>query len=85
MTIDRLLPRLDALELVLKTCKAETCRNPWAVLHPEGNVNSLLDALNSEYDDFYEVQQNKVHFDACLAGYLLSNELPIDAVPYTLD
>lgn len=85
VTLSRLLPRLDALVLVLKTCKADECRNPWGVLHPDGNVKTLLDALNPAYDEFYEVEQNVVHFDECLAGYLLSNELPADVKPYSLD
>jgi N-acetylglucosamine-6-sulfatase len=74
--------RLDALMLVLKTCKAETCRNPWGVLHPAGDVRSLADALDATFDTFYQ-RENKVHFDECLGGYLLDNEYPIDTIPYS--
>ncbi|KAI1330959.1 alkaline-phosphatase-like protein [Xylariaceae sp. FL0255] len=84
-TLEQLAARLDALIQVLKTCKARTCTHPWEVLHPEGNVHNLLEALNTQYDHFYEVQQNKVHFDACLGGYLISNELPIAVIPYSGD
>lgn len=84
MTLEQLLPRLDALEQVLKTCQGQQCRDPWQVLHPEGNVQNLLDALSTQYDEFYATQ-NKVHFDECLAGYFLDNEVPIGIKPYSLD
>ncbi|USW58936.1 Putative sulfatase, alkaline-phosphatase-like, core domain superfamily [Septoria linicola] len=32
--LTQLLPRLDALLMVLKTCKARACTHPWDVLHP---------------------------------------------------
>jgi hypothetical protein len=36
-----LIPRLDALMMVLKSCKGDTCRKPWTALHPSGDVASL--------------------------------------------
>ncbi|KAI8882863.1 alkaline phosphatase-like protein [Backusella circina FSU 941] len=43
----QLVNRLDALLVVLKTCRAETCRDPWRVLHPnDENVKTLADALD---------------------------------------
>jgi len=39
--------RLDALLQVLKTCKGGACVQPWKVLHPDGTVNSLKDAMNA--------------------------------------
>lgn len=84
--LHQLVPRLDALLMVLKTCKADTCRNPWAVLHPDGDVRNLTQALSSRYDDFYEVQQeNRVQFKECLPGYLIENELPVKVLPYAAD
>lgn len=71
------MSRLDALLLVLKSCKAEVCREPWAVLHPEGDVWSLAEALSSEYDDFYESGQTKVKYDFCWNGYLPEAEGPM--------
>lgn len=42
-----LVNRLDALLLVLKTCRAEACRDPWRILHPDDrSVKTLADALH---------------------------------------
>ena len=61
--------RLDALLLVLKSCAGSTCHRPWSVFHPQGNVNSLLDALDTRYDDFY-AGQPKVKFEWCDLGLI---------------
>ena len=84
-SLKRLVPRLDAATLVLKTCKAESCRNPWLTLHPEGNVDNLNEALNSAYDSFYENQESRVSFKECIQGYLIENELPINIQPYNME
>lgn len=70
-----MIARLDAALLVLKSCQGETCIKPWNVLHPDGSVQSLRDALNPQYDMFYTTQQ-KVSFDRCLPGYLVDAEGP---------
>src|ERR1700712_4968109 len=67
--------RLDALMMVLKSCKAEECHNPWGVLHPQGHVKSLKDALASDFDVFYH-EQPKVSFDSCELGYIKEMEGP---------
>jgi N-acetylglucosamine-6-sulfatase len=79
--LSKVVPRLDALLLVLKSCKGSTCTNPWRWLHPQGNVNSLPDALSSRYDDFYN-SQPKVMFTACKLGYLIQYEGPQTALRY---
>ena len=84
-TLPHIIARLDALMLVLKTCKADTCRNPWLTLHPEGDVHNLTEALNPQYDYFYEVKEHRVQFKECVPGYLIDNELPIKAIPYSPD
>jgi hypothetical protein len=58
--ISALTARLDALLLVLKSCKASTCYDPWLELHPWGDVASLPEAMNPNFDNFYEKQQPKV-------------------------
>ncbi|PVH95205.1 Arylsulphatase [Periconia macrospinosa] len=68
--------RLDALLLVLKTCKASTCTDPWSVLHPQGDVTSLEQALSETYDGFYE-EQPKVSYSKCELGQILSSEGPL--------
>ncbi|KAH4348839.1 arylsulfatase [Parastagonospora nodorum] len=73
--ISRLQSRLDALLLVLKTCKASSCTDPWPVIHPKGDVVNLEDALASKFDDFY-AQQPKVAFTKCELGQILSSEGP---------
>ena len=62
--------------MVLKTCKARSCTHPWESLHPAGNVNNLHDALNVRYDDFYELEQDKVRYEKCEKGYILESEGP---------
>ena len=80
--------RLDALVLVLKTCKANVCREPWKQLHPGGSVNTLIDALDEKHDSFYTNSYNvaKVGWHQCYTGisahhsstlYDLANEQPL--------
>lgn len=66
--------RLDTLLIVLKTCKGETCRNPWKVIHPGGDVNSLSDAMDPKYNQCYQ-DQPRLEFHACQPGYLKEFEL----------
>ena len=73
-SINRLESRLDALLLVLKECKASTCQKPWLALHPGGNVQNLVDALQPKYDQFYEQQQNRVSYNYCDQGYIKAAE-----------
>ncbi|KAM0353013.1 hypothetical protein ACHAPU_001899 [Fusarium lateritium] len=74
-TTRQVLNRLDALMLVLKSCKGNTCIEPWKTLHPKDDVVNLKDALRKEFDGFYE-EQVKVRFDRCEAGYLIHAEGP---------
>ncbi|KIW00572.1 uncharacterized protein PV09_07926 [Verruconis gallopava] len=67
--------RLDALLMVLKSCKAKECQEPWSVLHPHGRVKTLKDALASDFDTFYH-EQPKVSFDSCELGYIREHEGP---------
>ncbi|GAB1213020.1 hypothetical protein ATERTT37_002169 [Aspergillus terreus] len=74
-SLDQILPRLDALMMVLKSCNEDSCRHPWHQLHPGGQVNSLADALDSSYDKFY-ANQPKVSFSECSVGYHIWAEGP---------
>ncbi|KAI5366204.1 Putative sulfatase, alkaline-phosphatase-like, core domain superfamily [Septoria linicola] len=67
--------RLDALLLVLKSCKSRSCHKPWETLHPNSEVTTLKDALRTRYDAFYELQP-KVSFSSCPLGHLISEEGP---------
>lgn len=79
------VPRLDALVLVLRDCKAEVCRRPWRALHPDGSVASLLAALDPSFDRFYG-EQPKMAFDGCGGtGYLKELETTAHVHPYGQD
>lgn len=72
----QLVNRLDALLVVLKSCRAETCRDPWRVLHPtDTSVKILEDALNKIYDTHY-AQFKKVQYEECIDYYDAVNEVP---------
>ncbi|CAM1509412.1 Fc.00g031510.m01.CDS01 [Cosmosporella sp. VM-42] len=74
-SISKVIDRLDSLMLVLKSCNGQTCVEPWRTLHPENRVETLQDALDADFDEFYE-QQVKVHFDRCEEGYIIDAEGP---------
>lgn len=77
LPIGKVVARLDSLLLVLKSCTGSTCRLPWQVLHPEGDVHTLKDALNAQFDDFYEIEQQRVEYNFCWNGYLVEAEGPM--------
>ena len=73
-TLKHVMPRLDALLMVLKTCKGRQCTHPWEELHPDGDVEDLHDAMEEKYDEFYEHKMERVVFDQCEKGYILESE-----------
>jgi hypothetical protein len=66
--------RLDSLLFVLKSCKGHVCVDPWKTLHPEGGVSTLEDALDRRFDGFYEVEQTRIKYSRCEAGYIVDAE-----------
>lgn len=68
--LNKIVSRLDALLLVLKSCKGRICREPWKSIHPEGDVSDFQAAMLSEFDHFYEVEQTRVKFNYCWNGYV---------------
>ncbi|KAF4629061.1 hypothetical protein G7Y89_g9088 [Cudoniella acicularis] len=74
-SISEIITRLDALLLVLKSCKGVTCTHPWKVLHPRGDIVGLKAALSTKLDVFYEAQP-KVSFSKCELGYIVESEGP---------
>lgn len=74
--IPQVQARLDALLLVLKTCKADQCREPWNELHSGTRVRSLWDALHPRLDKYYD-NIEKVSFTYCDPGFLLEAEQPV--------
>ena len=62
--------------MITKSCKGQTCVDPWSVIHLQGDVKTLSDALHAKYDDFYASTAEKVSFDKCELGYILESEGP---------
>ena len=68
----KLFTRLDALLMVAKSCKQDSCRNPWTTLFPNGQVTDLAGAMKAQYDTFF-ANQPKVSYSSCkllLSTYL---------------
>ncbi|KAI8629350.1 arylsulfatase precursor [Xylariaceae sp. FL1651] len=80
--VGKVTNRIDALLLTLKACKGVVCQRPWATLHPQGNVNSLSDAMSPAFDEFYDEEQLKVSFTACALGYLAEFEGPLQPIAF---
>lgn len=73
--LSKLVTRLDALLLVLKSCQGVTCIQPWEALQPNAQVHNLQDALEERHDMLYD-SLPRVSFDWCDDGYLLEAEGP---------
>lgn len=71
-----LFNRLDAVLMVTKSCKQDTCRNPWQVLFPTGPVTNLKSAMDQTYDSFF-LNQPKISFSDCAEGHIVSEEGPM--------
>lgn len=79
--MSEVVPRLDALLMVLKSCRGSECVKPWGSLHPDGSVTSLKGALDPKFNSFYH-SQPKVSFDRCVYGYEIDAEGPQEAFAY---
>ena len=77
-----LVSRLDALLMVMKGCKQDSCRVPWQSMFPDGSVNDLEAAMNERYDSFFE-NQPKVSFSSCPAGHIVAEEGPQEVLAFT--
>lgn len=75
--MEKVVTRLDALLMVLKSCKGQQCTRPWLTLHPNGVVNNLGQALHSRLDRYYE-NQPKITFSECAPGYYPWAEGPME-------
>jgi N-acetylglucosamine-6-sulfatase len=66
--------RLDALLVVLKTCKGALCTRPWSLHHADdASVTSLLQALAKDFDAYYAAYP-KIGFSSCELGYIKEAE-----------
>jgi hypothetical protein len=76
--LEQVIPHLEALIMVLKTCKDKSRTKPWEVLHPDGTVRSLGDAMSSTFDSFYAAQP-RMWFNGCPLGYFADweNQNPV--------
>ncbi|KAJ9127743.1 hypothetical protein QFC24_000026 [Naganishia onofrii] len=81
LEIQRLLHRLDALMLVLKTCKGSTCADPYSELVRSSRENhspyvpGFQHLLDPNFDDYF-TRLPKVHFKECALGYHRALEQP---------
>jgi N-acetylglucosamine-6-sulfatase len=66
--VENVVSRLDALMMVLKSCKGRNCTRPWEVLHPKGGVETLGEAMAERYDEFY-AGQPRMWFRGCAEAY----------------
>ncbi|KAM3084215.1 hypothetical protein ACMFMG_001680 [Clarireedia jacksonii] len=83
LDLSKLIPRLDALLMVTKSCKGHTCIKPWSVIHPDGDVKTLDDALSPRFDMFYtEELADRVKLTKCELGYIVDSEGPQDAAVF---
>ncbi|KAI0470070.1 arylsulfatase [Xylariaceae sp. FL0804] len=72
----RVLNRLNALLMVVKSCEQNACRDPWSLLTPNNaTLTSLTQALNADYDTFFE-DFDQVTFGTCLTVQSIENEAP---------
>ncbi|EPQ30903.1 uncharacterized protein PFL1_01801 [Pseudozyma flocculosa PF-1] len=71
----RVATRLDALLLNLKNCKGRACRELWTALFPRGEVQSLRQALKTEWDAYFDAVP-RLHYTNCTPGFRRENELP---------
>ncbi|KAJ6093601.1 hypothetical protein N7486_008890 [Penicillium sp. IBT 16267x] len=74
-TLSQAISRLDALLLVLKSCQGLTCIEPWKVVQPQHTIHTLRDALDEQYDLFYQ-ERPRVSFNWCDTGYVIEAEGP---------
>ncbi|CAI0644619.1 unnamed protein product [Colletotrichum noveboracense] len=65
--------RLDAVIMALKDCEGRRCSRPWSALHPDGDIVSLEQALDTKYDGFYKGQP-KMYFESCEAAFIKERE-----------
>lgn len=76
----RLLDRLDALLLVLKTCRGDTCTNPYKELSTHNDFVQLSDLLQQRNVDSnvesWLRDLPKVEYSTCQLGYQSRNEWP---------
>jgi N-acetylglucosamine-6-sulfatase len=56
--------------------------DPWSVIHPDGDVKTLWDAVDKRFDAFYMGVQQRVRFDKCELGYILDSEGPQQSVVF---
>jgi hypothetical protein len=78
---NELINRLDAMLMVTKSCKQDSCRDPWATLFPSGQVSNIQDAMNATYDTFFE-NQPKISFSSCIQGHVVDEEGPQNVIAF---
>ncbi|KAF7347125.1 Arylsulfatase [Mycena venus] len=75
-SVKKVRDRLDGLVQAVKKCENGACIKPWSTLHMNGNVTTLADAMNTEFDDYYD-SLAKMKYDTCYPYYNAAAEGPV--------
>ncbi|KAG2444327.1 hypothetical protein HXX76_001083 [Chlamydomonas incerta] len=70
----RALNRLDAVLSALVHCSGASCRNPYSLLHPGGDVRSFAGTMDPRHDRMYD-SLVKLSIKKCVNAYLPANEV----------
>ncbi|KAK7034486.1 hypothetical protein VNI00_012333 [Paramarasmius palmivorus] len=65
---NRVISRLNALMIVLKTCVGDVCRNPWDAIFTLGEAANLEEALDEKYDSYFD-SLPRFRYRECRYGY----------------
>ncbi|POS75657.1 arylsulfatase [Diaporthe helianthi] len=77
----RVMSRLNALLMVMKSCETDACRHPWGVIQPPRltginiTVSTLAQALDPAYDEFF-ASIPAVTIAECMQYQFAANEIP---------
>ncbi|KAJ3542734.1 hypothetical protein NM208_g3937 [Fusarium decemcellulare] len=74
----RVLGRLNAILLHMKSCSSNSCRDPWAQLTPPSAkepIKNFKQAMNAQYDDFFS-SFPQFKFGKCMDYQYAPNETP---------
>ncbi|KAJ7247537.1 putative arylsulfatase [Mycena rebaudengoi] len=75
-SIKKVRDRLDGLVQAVRKCDNGACVKPWSTLHTNGNVSTLADAMNTEFDDYYD-GLTKMKYERCYPYYNTAAEGPV--------
>ncbi|KAJ6568770.1 alkaline-phosphatase-like protein [Mycena capillaripes] len=75
-SVNKVRDRLDGLVQAVRKCDNGACDKPWSTLHTNGSVSTLADAMNTEFDDYYDGLA-KMKYERCYRYYNAAAEGPV--------